>query len=286
VLADMAPSAKAATAGAGAPSPFDFSRLWDEDDAAAAPMTTAQAMPTGGTTTSAGAITPATARRASGAGPAPGSGTSGSTGRSSGSSNKPSPISRIAATGLSSAASDRARPSRTPRTDPPSVDGDGPEDINELLGLIGDRLNRRFDSKKRKLESFAEKALNDAQRSCCASLHSIVRIALIWVRGGGHHAGTLDEHTRQHYDALDKKIAEHTQRLQGHFAAAAAERNRLKQLQDGYQVRVRSTMPSLQALTRPSRDTSARLRRCWPRWSKSTQAFRRRKSAGRPSCKS
>ena len=48
---------------------------------------------------------------------------------------------------------------------------------------------------------------------------------------------------------MEKKIAEHAQVLQGHFAAAATERNRLRQLQESYHVRA---SPVTLTLARPT----------------------------------
>ena len=54
----------------------------------------------------------------------------------------------------------------------------------------------------------------------------------------GDHTEALQEHARQHYEAMEKKTGEHAQQLQALYAAVGAERGRLRQLQDGYQVRL------------------------------------------------
>jgi len=161
-----------ATANA-ARSPFDFLAMLEDD----------QAGPTADHTSALSDVTPAVVRgNGRGNATAPSTTTTGgrtsssnktnttTSGSSAGSalsSARRSPSSALGTNSPLTSLSERARSARTPRTDDAaaSVDGDGPEEISELMTLITQRLNRKLDNKKRKLESMAEQALQQVQRT-------------------------------------------------------------------------------------------------------------------------
>ena len=153
---------------------FDFARLWDAEDGDGAPTEVSNNNRDRSDHRDRGGVAAAAATPRQPVNLSSILGSSGSsrskTTPGSGSSSAASSR-RPPASGSGTGSNGQSSAAGTRRSDVASAAGDslneGPEDINELLGLIGDRLNKRFDTKKRKLESFAEKALSEAQSNVC-----------------------------------------------------------------------------------------------------------------------
>ena len=233
--------------------------------------------------------------------------TSGSSTGSALSSARRSASSALSTSSPLTSLSERARPARTPRTDEAaaSVDGDGPEEISELMTLITQRLNRKLDNKKRKLESMAEQALQQVQRTWRHVYRMVLtprpknrRAPCSAYRGAPAPclAEALKEHVRTHCDALVQQQAEHQRKMDALYATAAEDTHLMRQLQANYVVGCRSARWRDWCQRRPDAMASRVLPRlvvpavdlfcrrpsasCWPRARPPTRPSRRRKSIG------